>query len=278
MDDKTTNAALTRRQSLTALMAAGAVALPSGARAQTAATAQLLPGANVCVLTAQVEEGPFYFDPKLERIDITEGKTGVPLGLRLQVVNAGDCTPVKAARVDVWHADALGYYSGYSGQSDAGNVSTEGQKFLRGTQFSNDTGLVNFTTIYPGWYQGRTPHLRCKIILGDNSVLTTQLFFPDALSEYIYQNVKPYNTRGRKRDTTNTTDGLVKEGGGDRASFCSIKEEADRYLASLIIGVDRAAKPRPAVRRGPPPAGFGPPPGARPAPSGSLVPGIGKDG
>ena len=284
MDDKTTNAALTRRQSLTALMAAGAVALPSGARAQTAATAQLLPGANVCVLTAQVEEGPFYFDPKLERIDITEGKTGVPLGLRLQVVNAGDCTPVKAARVDVWHADALGYYSGYSGQSDAGNVSTEGQKFLRGTQFSNDTGLVNFTTIYPGWYQGRTTHIHCKVILGDNTVLTAQLYFPDALSEYLYTNVAPYNTRSLKRDTVNASDMLVQSGDADYRSFCSIKEEPGRYLASLIVGVDRNAKPAagPGIPPGGPPpggsrpGGAGMPPRGQSRPAGPLVPGIVK--
>lgn len=278
MDNTIAKPVLTRRESLTALVAVSAAALPTGAIAQPAAATRLLPGANVCVLTAQAEEGPFYFDPKLERIDVTDGKTGVPLGLQLQVVNAGDCVPIKGARVDVWHADALGFYSGYSGQSDAHNVSTEGQRFLRGTQFSNEAGLVTFATIYPGWYQGRTPHIHCKVILDDNSVLTTQLYFPDALSEFIYQNVKPYNTRGRERDTTNTTDHVVKDSGSDHASFCSIKEETDRYLASLIIGVDRAAKPGAAVRRDPPPAGFAPPQGSRSALAGSLVPGIAKGG
>ena len=264
---------VTRRQTLTAFAAAGATTLPFGAQAQPTATSRLLPGANVCILTPQTVEGPFYFDPKLERVDITEGKMGVPLGLQLQVVEARDCAPVKGARVDVWHADALGYYSGYDGQSDGRTISTKGQHFLRGSQFSDDAGLVRFTTIYPGWYQGRTTHIHCKIFLDDRTMLTAQLYFPDALSEYIYKNVRPYNARVRDRDTINTTDMLVRADDASRASFCSIKEEADRYLASLLIGIGRDAIP--AADRGPP---SGPPPGGggprRALPRGSLVPGI----
>lgn len=266
---------VTRRQSLGALTVAGAAALPLGAQAQPAAANRLLPGADVCILTPQADEGPFYFDPKLERVDITEGKMGVPLGLQLQVVEARDCAPVKGARVDVWHADALGYYSGYDGQSDGRTISTKGQRFLRGSQFSDDTGLARFTTIYPGWYQGRTTHIHCKIFLADKTVLTAQLYFPDALSEYIYKNVRPYNARVRDRDTINANDMLVRSSDAGRASFCSIKEEADRYLASLLIGIDRDAKP--AADRAPPP---GPPPGGagprRSLTRGSIVPGIVK--
>ncbi len=241
MTNKTSGPAVTRRQTLAALTASGAAALPFGAQAQEAATRRLLPGANVCVLTPRTIEGPYYFDPKLVRADITEGKAGVPLGLMLQVVSAGNCAPLKGARVDVWHADALGYYSGYPGQSDTRNVSTEGDHFLRGTQFCNDDGVVTFSTIYPGWYQGRTTHIHCKIILGDNTVLTAQLYFPDALSEYLYTNVAPYNTRSLKRDTVNASDMLVQSGDADYRSFCGIKEEPGRYLASLIVGVDRDA-------------------------------------
>jgi protocatechuate 3,4-dioxygenase beta subunit len=279
MTDTMTRVGLTRRQALTALTASGAAAIPFGAQAQPAAASRLLPGANVCVLTPEAEEGPFYFDPKLERVDITEGKQGVPLGLVLQVVEAADCVPVKGARVDVWHADALGYYSGYRGQSDAHNVSTKGDTFLRGTQFCDDAGLVKFATIYPGWYQGRTTHIHCKVYLAGKAVLTTQLYFPDALSEYLYKNVKPYNARVHERDTVNATDHVVENSGSDHASFCSIKEEPDRYLASLIVGVDRNAKP--STQRGPmgpppdgpPPQGMGPPRAASGAKR-RLVPGV----
>lgn len=274
MNHDTAKNSLTRRQTLTVLAAAGGAAIPRGAQAQPVAS-RLLPGANVCVLTPQSIEGPFYLDPKLDRSDITEGKPGVPLGLLLQVVEAGNCNPIKGARVDVWHADAMGLYSGYPGQSDAQNITTAGQHFLRGTQHTNDAGQVTFTTIYPGWYRGRTTHIHCKVILDDKTVLTTQLYFPDALSEYIYKNVKAYSPRAQERDTGNATDPLVKD--GDRASFCSVKEEATRYLASLIIGVDRRATVSGRGGPGGPPPG-GPPPGSggprRAASPESLVPGV----
>jgi protocatechuate 3,4-dioxygenase beta subunit len=97
-----------RREVVAGLTAslAGAAAWP--ARGQTRAP--------VCVLTPQTEEGPFYFDPKLVRSDITVKQPGVPLALEIRVVTAKDCVPVPKARVDVWHADAHGVYSGYSGQ------------------------------------------------------------------------------------------------------------------------------------------------------------------
>lgn len=272
--------ALSRRHALAAL-AAGGSAIPFAARAQERAAPRLLPDANVCVLTPQAIEGPYYFDPKLVRTDITEGRPGVPLGLVLQVVEAGTCAPLQGARVDIWHADAVGVYSGYTEQTDARNVSTVGQHFLRGTQFSDAAGLVKFTTVYPGWYRGRTPHIHCKAFLDSKTVLTGQFYFPDALSEYIYKNVAPYNTRTSERDTANANDMVVRMSGGSRASFLSIKEEADRYLASLILGVDRnaavsaqAGGPPPGMPPGPPPGGP-PPAGARRAASpASLVPGL----
>ncbi|WP_219765475.1 hypothetical protein [Roseomonas alba] len=105
---------------------------------------------ETCRLTPQAIEGPFYRDPSLERADITEGKPGVKLDLRLQVVEGANCQPLPGARVDVWHGDALGAFSGYPGQTDTHAVSTVGQTFLRGTQFADSAGQVAFNTIYPG--------------------------------------------------------------------------------------------------------------------------------
>lgn len=275
MDDDLSRSTLTRRQTLTALATAGATVLPTYAQAQPAAMSRLLPGAHVCVLTPQEEDGPFYFDAKLDRSDITEGKPGVPLALVLQIVEAGNCAPLKGARVDVWHADAIGYYSGERGQGDARNVSTTDQHFLRGSQVTSDDGQVSFTTVYPGWYKGRTAHIHCKIFLDDKTVLTTQIYFPDALSEYIYRNVKPYNTRAHERDTVNANDYVLNVSGNDRTSFCNIKEEADRYVASLVIGVARDAKETAQTRPTPPPPGAaGPPPRMASKSKGSLVPGL----
>jgi hypothetical protein len=72
-------------------------------------------------------------------------------------VSATTCAPLKGVAVDVWHCDAAGVYSGYSGQ--LGGADTRGQTFLRGTQLTGDDGRVRFDTIYPGWYPGRTTHV-----------------------------------------------------------------------------------------------------------------------
>ena len=151
---------ITRRQALTGLTlgaVAGAAPQPLLAQAASSARNTVLLNTSMCVLTPESVEGTFYFDPKLKRGDIAEGRPGVPLKLLLQIVNAGNCAPIPEARVDIWHSDATGQYSGYGRQPGSGNVSTRGQTFLRGTQFADLAGLARFTTIYPGWYLGAHP-------------------------------------------------------------------------------------------------------------------------
>jgi protocatechuate 3,4-dioxygenase beta subunit len=229
-------------------------------------------------MTPEAVEGPFYFDPALLRTDITEGKPGIPLRLKVQVIEGATCRPIKDARVDIWHADATGHYSGYDRQGDDGRVSTKGLKFLRGTQMTSSVGEVTFRTIYPGWYRGRTAHIHIKVYLDETSVLTGQLYFPDALSEYIYTAVTPYTERSSKRDTLNSTD-FIAQGDKENASFLAIKEEADAYVASVVIGVDRDAKPAMPGRGpdgpppGPPPGAGGPPPPGPLRATGRIVPG-----
>ena len=141
----------------------------------------------------------------LVRPNIAEGKEGVPITLLLQVVDER-CKPLNGVRVDIWHCDATGVYSNYPGQGDdsAHPISTEGQSFLRGTQLADPRGVVRFQSIYPGWYPGRTPHIHFKVIIDSKNVLTGPIFFPDALSEYIYQNVPPYSSRKHSRGTLNS--------------------------------------------------------------------------
>lgn len=202
-----------------------------------AAFAQASPPA--CVLTPQSTEGPFYFDPGLVRADITEGRQGAPLKLNLQVVEAVSCRPVERARVDVWHADALGLYSGYRSQSDSRNISTVGEAFMRGTQFSDRAGQVVFDTVYPGWYRGRTAHIHFRVFLGGRDAVTGQFYFPDRLSDSIYATAAPYRERGGKRETTNATDGLLR-GRDGREWIAAMQEEAGGHRATMVIGIAKA--------------------------------------
>lgn len=277
------NLPLSRREAIFALAgsAAGGVLTSRQAFAQAsdAAIATILPS-NVCILTPQAVEGPYYFDPDLVRTDITEGRPGIPTKLMLQVIEAATCAPIAGARVDVWHCDATGLYSGYAGQGDDRTVSTEGEVFLRGTQMTDGSGIATFDTLYPGWYRGRTTHIHFKVFLDEKTVTMSQIYFPDALSEFIYTNVAPYTERATSRDTFNSGDSVLRSSGGSHGSFCSIKEDDGFYLASLVIGVDRAGEATepggPDGMPGSPPPGGPPPDGGGPTGSGgsgSLVPG-----
>lgn len=142
-----------------------------------------------CTLTPSAIAGPFYVNSALMRKDITEGKPGVHLDLFLKVVQQSDCMPIQGAVVDLWHADALGRYSGFPSQGTAGLT------FLRGIQVTPASGVVGFRTIFPGWYPGRTTHLHLKINPNQSSELTTQLYFPNGIARTV-ESLPPYDLRG----------------------------------------------------------------------------------
>ncbi|MBR0691063.1 intradiol ring-cleavage dioxygenase [Bradyrhizobium manausense] len=268
----------TRRGFLGFVSASAAGLLPARAKAASVAA----DAGPACILTPQAEEGPFYSDPELVRSDIAEGRPGVPLTLRLRVIEAGACTAIHDARVDIWHCDAKGLYSAFPGQSDAHNVDATGKTFLRGTQMTDGAGWATFNTIYPGWYDGRTTHIHFKVFLGDRTVLTGQTFLPDALNEFIYANVPDYGGRARQRMVINANDHVIERSDPEHRAFCAVKEERERYVATLTLGVDRRAEAT-VGRAGPPP---GPPPGAMGGPMferpikdrlAALVPGWKRD-
>ena len=179
---------------------------------------------NACVLTLEMTEGPFYLDINKVRSDITEGRRGTPLALSLKVMNATSCKPIPEAAVDIWHTDAAGSYSGVQGVSGI---------FMRGTQRSDANGLVEFKTVYPGWYNGRTVHIHVMVHVGGNAVHTGQLFFDDAITDEAYK-AAPYNKRGA-RDQRNATDGIYR--GGGQASTLKPTKSGSGYTATLVMGV-----------------------------------------
>jgi protocatechuate 3,4-dioxygenase beta subunit len=230
---------LSRRAAFAALSVPAVSALANAARAAPLANAGEF--RDVCFLTPQSIEGPFYLDPRLLRGEIAEGRAGVPLRVDLRVIDGATCKPSARARVDIWHADAKGIYSGYEGQGDRQDLSTVGQTFLRGTQFTDNKGAVSFKTIYPGWYEGRATHIHFKVLLKDRNVLTGQMYFPDAVNEFIYANIPAYADRLKPRAVVNANDRFANFHDPKRLSFCAIKEERDCYAVSLILGVDRFA-------------------------------------
>lgn len=218
-------------------------------------------GSSVALpLTAQATEGPYYFDPAKVRADITEGLPGVPLEVRFMVMNSSGA-PLPGLRVDIWHCNAAGLYSGYAGQGDNRRISTVGATFLRGSLMADAGGVTAFRTVYPGWYEGRTTHIHFKVLSGTRPVLTSQFFLPDALSEFLYTSLPDYK-RAQLRQTLNRNDGIALMAGS--TVLGAVREEADRYVATLNLVVNPlsagAAQGTPGERRGPPPGGAGGPP------------------
>jgi protocatechuate 3,4-dioxygenase beta subunit len=183
-----------------------------------------------CVLSPEQTEGPYFVEGDLVRRNVTEGKAGVPLTLRLTVVDVSTCRAIKGAAVDIWHCDAGGVYSGTSMQG------TEDDTFLRGIQRTDAKGIALFRTIYPGWYQGRTVHIHIKVSLGGNVVHTGQLYFPDTLTDAVYKRV-PYNRRPN-RNPRNSGDSIYRNGG--KRSTLKLVKSGSGYVGSITMGVQRS--------------------------------------
>ena len=172
----------------------GATATVEPKTTTSGTTAALFDDAASCAVTPEETEGPYYFDADKIRSDIREDREGTRLRLALRVRDASSCTPIQDAVVDIWHADAGGAYSGFDGGGGGGPGGPGGgggqaqtqTRYLRGAQVTNSDGIAEFTTVYPGWYQGRTVHIHAKVHLDAKTVLTTQLYFEDALSDKIF--------------------------------------------------------------------------------------------
>jgi protocatechuate 3,4-dioxygenase beta subunit len=191
IDDNPRGFVLSRRE-VVALLGAAGYAVLSGYRpagAQGPATSS-----SPCVVRPEQTEGPYFVDELLHRADLrtdpADGtiKPGVPLDLTILVsrLAAPRCQPLAGVQVDVWHCDHLGTYSDVEDPS----FTTVGRKFLRGYQLTDEQGRAHFTTIYPGWYRGRTVHIHFKLrspaTRGPGFEFTSQLYFDDALTDRVF--------------------------------------------------------------------------------------------
>jgi len=225
MDESTK---LSRRETLLAAGGLIAAALIQGVASAGSGPAAVASGAISCVLAPEMTEGPFYVPHEHVRRNITEGRPGIPLELRLRVVDASTCRPIEGALVDIWHADALGVYSGAP-------ANDPGTNFMRGVQKTGGGGLVRFETVYPGWYRGRAVHIHVKAHVGGSVVHTGQLFFDDALTDAVYKR-PPYSRRG-PRDTRNASDSIFRNGGS--RSMLAVVKRGSGYRAGIAMGVHR---------------------------------------
>ncbi|MEA2677000.1 MAG: hypothetical protein QOJ81_1141 [Chloroflexota bacterium] len=258
-DDRPVGRVMTRREvlSLLGVGAAGVVVvacapsvLPSLIPSTSPTTAPTgIPSATPtsvaipsCVVRPEQTEGPYFVDERLNRADIradTSSGTveqGTPFALAFAVskISGNSCTPFADALVDVWHCNALGVYSDVV---DPGAGSTVGTTFLRGYQMTDANGNAAFSTIYPGWYSGRTVHIHFKIRVDPDSQtgleFTSQLYFDEAVTAEAFT-VEPYASKG-PQDTPNSRDGIYQNGGSQL--LLAPARSNDGYATTFEIGV-----------------------------------------
>jgi protocatechuate 3,4-dioxygenase beta subunit len=196
------------------------------------ASSDLFTDAASCSLTPQETEGPYYFDVDSIRSDIREDRTGTPLRLAMRVQDAS-CTPISNAVIDIWHCDAGGSYSGFESASQGGpggGGRTDERTYLRGAQVTNGEGIAQFLTVYPGWYRGRTVHIHFKVHLDKRTLLTSQLFFHEAVTGKVYA-AAPYSAHFG-RDRFNKDDSIFED-----SLIMTLREDGNGYLGIMSVNV-----------------------------------------
>ena len=206
--------------------------------------ARMLSDCTTARLWAEQDEGPYHRDAQPLRRTIVEDRDGAALQLGIRLAYS-DGTPVEQATVEVWQCDALGRYSGFPPPDDSTVVTAADaprgeylpdQTFLRGRQSTDTAGIVEFHTIYPGWYPGRTVHIHLMVHDGAQT-FTSQLYFPDELSDRVLS-LPPYSQRPG-RDTTNDTDEIFPTGG--EPALLDVTAVDDQYRAAICLVLpDRA--------------------------------------
>lgn len=215
---------------------------------KTAATTVTVTSAvTSCVLIPSETDGPYPLysvlsNSSMIRSNITESETGVPLTVKLNIMNInGSCGPVTSGYVYIWHCDKDGNYAGYG--------TSVGQTFCRGIQPIGSDGSVTFTTVYPGWYTGRITHIHFQVYLtlaqGAAGTVTSQIAFPQAITQAVY-NSTLYAARGQNTSVTSFaadnvfgSDSTYGANGVIYQTATVTGSVAAGYTATLNVGISR---------------------------------------
>jgi protocatechuate 3,4-dioxygenase beta subunit len=157
------------------------------------------------------------------REDLVEDQPGVSLILDYQVIDIESCEPVPNVYLEMWHCNATGVYGGIvaSGNGDSTDTSNIDNTWLRGIQPTNEDGVAQFQSIFPGHYVGRTTHIH--VMAHTNATLQAnktlglenyashvgQVFFDQDLISAV-ESVAPYSTN-QQALTTNEEDGIMAQ-------------------------------------------------------------------
>lgn len=191
-----------------------------------------------CILQPETTEGPYWVSGEYVRQDITDGHPGVPLTFDVQVIDTTTCEPIPQVALEAWHCNSTGVYGGVvaNGNGNTADASNINNTMFRGIQFSNENGILQFDTTFPGHYTGRTTHIHVlahinSTINEKNQTLTGghvshvgQLFFDQKLITDA-ESVEPYLSNTQEL-LLNTDDGI----------FAQEAENSDPVLNYVYLG------------------------------------------
>ncbi len=162
---------------------------------------------------------------------------GVPLEIRLTVRDAATGAILPGAAVYLWHCNNQGEYSLYSS-------GLENENYLRGVQQVDDAGTVTFTSIFPGCYDGRWPHIHFEVysdvataVASGPIVKTSQIALPQEACAAVYATTGYEQSTSNLSRTSLSSDNVFGEDGGIHQLATMSGTAATGFTASLTIAV-----------------------------------------
>lgn len=190
-----------------------------------------------CVLIPTETAGPFPLDLTANtsyfRQDLRETKTGVQLNVKLKITGVDNCDPMQNLRVNIWHCDKDGLYSGYSQSNNPGQA---GFTYLRGYQMTDANGEVEFVTIFPGWYSGRICHIHFQVYVSSSYAAISQLTFDVDTKNGIYAANASLYTKGPDPMTL-AGDNVFSDGYAYQMAALTPNTVTGGYDASLEVSI-----------------------------------------
>ncbi|WP_448263704.1 intradiol ring-cleavage dioxygenase [Microbacterium aurum] len=169
---------------------------------------------------------------------------GVPLQFTLRITDmANGDAPFAGVAVYAWHCTAQGEYSMYS-------AGIEDETYLRGVQVTDADGQVTFTSIVPGCYSARWPHIHFEVYpsasaITDsaNAIATSQLALPESMLGAVYA-LAPYDGSARNlSQVTLASDNVFGDDGGVLQVATVTGDVTAGFAATLVCRVDTTTTP-----------------------------------
>jgi protocatechuate 3,4-dioxygenase beta subunit len=196
------------------------------------------PPTGVCVLIPSETAGPFPLDLTDNafyfRQDVTEDRVGVAHRVRLKIIGLTNCLPMQNVRVNIWHCDKDGNYSGYGTQA--------GQTYLRGYQITDIDGMVEFITIFPGWYPGRVCHVHFQVHVNTAYSAVSQWTYDHLTKTALYNDNAAIYTEGAD-PLAPTTDGIFADGYQYQLATLQPDLSINGFESYLEVGVQGSGTP-----------------------------------